>query len=199
MIIGVAAILRTSGRLIFELQKRSKWIRNGSGTLQIGLGCIGGRLEPKESPLMALYREALEEIGCQVHLDLPTTPCPFLVHPDYTIEQLHHVTEEWPAIFYWQGNQPSDLPGVSVAVFSGRVEGEIQLGDLPGVLCMDRAILSKLNQQQLSIGEVLQSGGILIEQEEMPREALLMPVATVKVLLELQRHAPKYFAQCVWR
>jgi hypothetical protein len=146
---------------------------------------------------MALYREAREEIGCQIHLDAPSIPCPFLVHPDYTIEQLPHPAEGVPVIFYWQGDQVGYLPEARVAVFSGRVEGNIQLGDLPGVLCMDRTIFSKLNHQQLSIGSVLQCGGALIEQDEVPHSALLMPVATVKVLLELQRHAPEYFAHCI--
>lgn len=77
------------------------------------------------------------------------------------------------------------------------VQGAIQAGDLPGILCMDVMTLLQLNHRHLTVEEVLQCSGVLIEKEEIPRSAILMPVATVEVLLELQRRSPRHFTQCL--
>jgi hypothetical protein len=62
MIIGASIILRHEGRLLFEIQKPSKWLQQPDGTLSIGMGCIGGNIEQGETPRQALEREALEDM-----------------------------------------------------------------------------------------------------------------------------------------
>ena len=63
MIIGVSVILKQEDRYLFEIQKTAKWIQKPDGRYQIGMGCIGGRLENGETAQQALEREIKEEVG----------------------------------------------------------------------------------------------------------------------------------------
>jgi len=63
-IFGDSCLLMGESGLILEVQKSHKWRREDDGRLVIGLGCIGGALEERESPVAALQRETREEIGC---------------------------------------------------------------------------------------------------------------------------------------
>jgi len=196
LIIGVAALLRASDQWIFELQKRSKWTQTAAGEVQIGLGCIGGSVEAGESLLAALRREAWEEIGCQIEVNEPSSASPFLVHPDFSIAELSAGDKEAPVVFFWQANKPGYVQEARVAVFSGTVRGAIQVGDLPGILCLEMRTLLQLNHRRLTVGEIMQGGARLMEKEEIPRAAVLTPVGTVEVLLALHRGMPSRLAQC---
>ena len=194
-IIGVAAILRAADGYVFEIQKRARWTRHEDQILQVGLGCIGGKLETGESPLEALQRETLEEIGCRLVLDAPSS-APFLVHLGRGVQHLPIDEAPAGALFMWQANKPGYIEGARVAVFSGAVEGRIQPRDLPAVLDLDPDTLRQLGDGPLKVEEALARGAILREREDIPRAARLKPVGTVEVLLELKQQAPQLFDRC---
>ena len=56
---GAACLVARGTGLLLELQKPHKWSADDNGTLQIGVGCIGGALEPGETAEQALQRDAL--------------------------------------------------------------------------------------------------------------------------------------------
>jgi len=195
MILGSAILLRHQNQFLFELQKKSKWTRTADGELHIGLGCIGGHVESGESPIEALHRETLEEIGCQLRLDTP--PPPFLVLAGHTVESPPPSPSDDRVLFYWQAEKPGYIPGAGVAVYAGVTQGEIRPDDLGGVLCMNTETLLQLGPTMLTVKDVLQRGGTLIEKETIPRSALLQPIGTVEILLELRRLDPQRLARCL--
>lgn len=195
MILGSAILLRHRHQLLFELQKKSKWTRTAEGVLHIGLGCIGGHVEPGEAPIEALHREALEEIGCRLRLDNP--PPPFLVRAGRAVESPPPSPSNDRVLFYWQAEKPGYIPGAGVAVYAGVTQGEIRPDDLAGVLCMDAETLLQFGPASTTVEDMLQRGGVLIEKETIPHTAVLQPIGTVEILLELRRLDPDRLARCL--
>lgn len=183
MIIGAAAILRYNGRYVFEIQKKAKWERSVDGILRIGVGCIGGSVVSGETPVDTLQREAMEEIGCRVAID--ASPAPFLVELGESLKLFSPVEVDIPVLFLWEAFKPGYVKGARVAVFSGCVEGKVESRDLPAVLCLGESDLVRLATGSVTVGDMLAGGGGLIEREHIPREAQLVPVGTVEVLLAL--------------
>jgi hypothetical protein len=153
-------------------------------------------VESGESPVEALRREAIEEMGCSVHVDVPPTP-PFLVQVGHSITDLSQSVDRDPVLFFWQAEKPGFIPGARVAVFSGTAQGEMHPCDLPGLIGLDANILKQFNSRSFTVEDVLQHQGVLIEKEPIPRGAILRPVGTVEILLELHRKAPTRFVYCL--
>lgn len=70
-LIGVSAIVCDDAACYFEVGKRKNWKARDDGTTLVGLGGIGGSIKQGESVLACLRREAEEELGAQVRLELP--------------------------------------------------------------------------------------------------------------------------------
>ncbi|MBM3470422.1 MAG: NUDIX domain-containing protein [Armatimonadetes bacterium] len=183
MIVGVAVLLRQQGRLLFDVQKPEGWTHTPGGGVIIGIGCIGGRIEPGESTLEALQREALEEIGCTILLDRPAEP--FSVGADGAVRT--HQPEEVPegVLFFWEGSGHGFIEGGQVAVFSGRPAGPLNLGDIPAVIGMSREVLMECGAQSLTVEDVLARGGTIEERQAVPRHVRLLPVMTAGVVAAL--------------
>ena len=196
MILGSAVLLRYRNQLLFELQKKSKWQRSPEGTLHIGLGCIGGHVEADESPIETLHRETLEEIGCQLRLDTPSSPL-FLVRAGRAVESPPPSPSDDRVLFYWQAEKPGYIPNARVAVYAGTTPDEARPDDLAGVLCMDAETLLQFGSIGLTVAEVLERGGTLIEREIIPRDAVLQPIGTVEILLDLRSLDPQRLARCL--
>ncbi|MDQ7841222.1 MAG: NUDIX domain-containing protein [bacterium] len=183
VILGVSVLLRQEGRLLFEVQKPERWTHTPGGGVIIGIGCVGGRVEPGESAVEALQREALEEIGCTILLDRPAEP--FSVGADGAVRPRR--PEEVPegALFLWEGSGPGFIEGGQVAVFSGTPAGPLNLGDLPAVIGMSHETLLECGHHPLTIEIVLARGGTIEERQAVPRVARLAPVDTAEVVVAL--------------
>ena len=64
--IGASCLLVSGGRLLLEVQKQGKWLYRPGQPPLIGIGCIGGTIEPGESVTEALRREAREEMAAKL-------------------------------------------------------------------------------------------------------------------------------------
>jgi hypothetical protein len=186
VILGASVLLRHEGRLLFEVQKPAKWTHAPGGEIIIGIGCVGGRVEPGESAIEALQREALEEIGSTVLLDTPASP--FFVGPDGAVRMLdpRETREvEEGVLFLWEGSGPDLIKGGQVAVFSGTAQGHPRPVGLPAIIGLDLETLFECRARGLTVEEVLGRGAILMERQTVPRNARLLPVMTAGVVAAL--------------
>ena len=188
MVIGVSIILRQEEHYLFEIQKTTKWVRQSDGRFRIGMGCIGGRVEDSETAQQALKREVKEEVGCGVLLEKSAHS--FLFGPSKTVQEMDEEDLPEGSQFLWEEEQPGYIPGAQVAVYLGRLIGHPIPGDLPGVIGLKLGALFEMKDRAFTVGELLESEGILLEREHIPRDAEVCPVGTAKILTELQEVAP---------
>jgi hypothetical protein len=191
LIVGVAILLRSGGQFLFEIQKAAKWRRRPDGLLEIGVACIGGSLQPLETPQEALAREVGEEIGCGVELE--PAPRPFLVDARGAVRRLAPREGPEGAFFLWEKARGGSgfVPGGRVAVYLGRVLGDPAPGDLPAILEMTLRTLRESLDGTLMLQDLMDRGAILREREPVPRRARVRPVDTARVVAEVMARVPR--------
>ena len=194
-LIGVAAILKYRGQLVFEIQKPHKWIQHDSGDRSIGVGCIGGTIEHDEPPEEALQREAREEIGCEIRWQ--SAKKPFSVSPNGTVSPVSACDILDGVHFFWGGDAPRHVPGAKVAVFVGEPTDRPAPKDLPALLYMTLATLIDVAAPTTTVAHAIEMGASVVERQELPRDATLSFVGTPAVLISLKERSPDLFEQFV--
>jgi len=178
-IIGASCLLMGDSGLILEVQKPHKWRREDDGELVIGLGCIGGSLEKRESPVAALQREAREEIGCGLLLrsassSIEVSSCGKVKRRDWPVSDLR------PALI-WEGSEPGYITNAKVAVYLGTPDGIAEPRDLPAIMIMDIDLMLRIGFERLSVEAAITSGAEVRQRERFPQDAFLELVGTPKV------------------
>ena len=87
------------------------------------------------------------------------------------------------------------IAGGKVVVYVGTAIGRAEPRDLPALVQLEPELFYALGQESLAIQDVEQRGGILQEEQRIPRSALLTPVGTASRLLELRRLYPELFQE----
>ena len=185
---GASIVLRYKDYFVFEIQKKHKWIVDDSNNINIGIGCIGGRIEGDETPLEALYREAREEISTSITIDYVDNP--FVVSPDFQIEGIDGSKDE-KIFFYWHGYK-----GIRICTYYGETLEPPRPNDLAGVLLVKFETLMKAFKTNSTVAEVVSMGGKVIEKDTIPREAYIFPVGTVEVLCKLYENGEEVMNCC---
>lgn len=183
--VGASAVLHYNGSLVFEIQKTHKWTRDSAGRYRIGVGCIGGSIEPGETPQEALRRECVEEVGAEPDI-LPHLR-PFELFPDGTVADLEVGAGPEGLFFYWYGDLPEYRQN-RIAVFRARIADEPRPNDLAGVLVGGFPAIRTVLEHRLSVKDALKSGIKVIRREHIPHDAILVPVGTVNRLIFLSKH-----------
>jgi len=186
---GVSAVLLDGPDLLLEITKPSHWVRTADGRLRIGIGAVGGSLEPGETVLECLAREADEEIG--VGLTIDSAPRTFFVHEEQHVLQVageRSPAYPRPALLTVSRNlhRRSALPEcevLAIVTFLARPCGAGSPRDLFGLLRLPASALAGLLATPHTAGQVLDLPAVRADVHgTLPRDALLEPVWTVRSL-----------------
>ncbi len=182
-IIGVSCLLMNDMGLVFEIQKPHKWRQENDGQLVIGLSCIGGSLEEKETPVAALQREAQEEIGCRLHLRSARTT--FEISPDKDIWVRDWSVSDLKPAIVWEGSDPGYIPNAKVAVYLGNLKGYAKPQDIAAVMFMDFESMLRIGSGQMQVKDIIACGAELRHHKPIPTQAQLKLVGTPDVFYNL--------------
>ncbi len=188
---GAGSILLSGRRLVLEVRKKHRWEYAPGQPPRIGLGSIGGSLEPGETPLQALHREALEEIGCPIEVwsaqrTAYVTPEEVRILSDFDLDGVR------PAMV-WEVTDPTFVVGSHVAVFLARVEDDPQPRDLPGIVLAEPELIPRIGFDSISIAEVKALGAEVRANTELPAEGRLILANTLHRFMVVYQSDPGLF------
>ena len=189
---GAGLILQCGGRYLFVLAGNR--YRNAESTFFAG---IGGHLEAGETWLDCLRREAIEEIGAPVRvLDSETfyritpddrairaTPLSPGAAPRPIAVVEIHIAADAP----WNARrQPHSY---FIAVFRGRLEIERRRTpvDVDGLIYLPAPLVLASLTTRLTLGDLLDRGGELVEKEGTPRDIWVFPYGSARAMALLMR------------
>lgn len=192
-LVGISAILRDHIGYYFEVNRPRYWGRHADGTVSVGIGGIGGSIEPGESPLSGLRREVQEELGVQLRLETPDRTA--LVQDWELVDWLHLPPSGKHPTPYIVNLLPPRLGGadtpdfVAIVTFLGRPRGRPRRGDLFGLLTVhDSALEPFFARDEWPLAEAEALPGLSLElAEPLPEGCALQPVLTARALRLLVR------------
>jgi len=192
---GVSALLLDQqDRLVLEIVKRKYWLKDPDGTTRIGLGAIGGSLEPGESALACLQRETQEEIACQPEIlsskKLQDAHETIMVHEksDLIPVALPERHAPRPCLMTVSANlyrrDELDAEVLTIATYWARLHQPPRLSDLFGLLLVPQAnIAGLLRSDGVPVQEATDLDGVTLQtREPLPENTVLHPVWTIRSL-----------------
>ncbi len=198
-LIGVSVLLRDDDAWYFEVQRPRYWARRPDGTLSVGIGGIGGRLQAGEDTLTALRREVREELGVDVALEMP--PHTVLLHEWQVAGYLEAASglPESAACPYIVNLLPPQLGGpempdaLAIVTFLGRPLGRPRRGDLFGLLTVTPGALSEfLDAPEWPLEAIQAHPGLGLDlASELPPGCLLRLVLTARAFRVVMGYGPK--------
>ena len=196
-IIGTSSLLTFGPSVVLEVQKQRKWAHSPEDALAIGIGCIGGSRENDETVIATLRRECAEEIACEVKLrsaeyTIDISPTGLQIYDDLTFDGLR------PAMV-WEDAAPGLMPelvaDVKVAVFLGMVDKQPKPVDLPAILYAPSSLICELADGDCTVGDLRSRHAKLEARIDIPPNARLEPVGTLKHLIHLRRTDPQLYKE----
>ena len=194
VVVGVSAVLYDEHAFIFEVTRPRHWGRTENGRPIVGVGGIGGRIEPGEGAVACLRREVREEIGADFWLEPCETTA--LIH-DGELEgwldasggmgrPVPHIVNLMPPQIQ-RSKQPVH---VAIVTFRGLLRGKARLGDLFGLLSVERsALVEFFERDEWITGDVSNLHCVRFDlTEALPTDAVLRPTLTGRVLQTLVGH-----------
>ena len=167
MITGVSAFLEWDNRLLLEVQKPHKWTTQ-KGQTHIGCGFIGGAVEPGESVLEALQREAHEEIGCGLEVAEASGTTRLCADQSIINTALFD-----SAVFEWEARAAGYNFDGRVPVLSATPLARRTPIDLPALLVVDLDLFSQIGARSLTVRAAQAQGAAMIERTAIPPTGLL--------------------------
>jgi ADP-ribose pyrophosphatase YjhB (NUDIX family) len=196
--VGVSAVLYDEQAFVFEVTRSRHWGRRADGVRIVGIGGIGGRIEPGESALACLRREVREEIG--VGFWLKPAASTALIHQGEVAAWLDVPSSPDQAAPYMVNLLPPQLESpdrpdhLAIVTFRGVLRQQPRRKDLFGLLTIKRSALKPFfARPEWPLGEAMALPGLTFDLESaLPSGSVLRPTLTgraFQVLLE-QTSAP---------
>ena len=197
VLVGVSTILHDDRAFYFEVTRPRYWSEGTSGRRVVGIGGIGGRLEPGEAVLACLHREVREELGVRFRAEGAGRTA--LIHRGEVAAWLDLPgSRDYPAP-YMLNLLPPQLPRedrpdhLAIVTFLGEVEGKPRRGDLFGLLSIGRSTLRPFFQRsEWPLGEAIALPGLAFDVESgLPEGSLLRPTLTARAFQVLLQNEPE--------
>ena len=192
--VGVSAVLYDERAFVFEVADPRHWGRREEGRRIVGIGGIGGRIEPGESALACLRREVREELGVDFWLEPAEATA--LIHEREVAAWLDVPRGADRAVPYMvnllppqleRADQPDHLAIVS---FRGVLHREPRRGDLFGLLWIDPSALELFfARREWPLDEALALPGLAFDlASALPSGSVLRPTLTGRAFQVLLEH-----------
>ena len=181
---GASALIHDGSAFYFELTKPKHW-RRRSSTMVVGIGGIGGSIEPGETILGCLYREVEEELNCRIKVQSATETR--LVYEQQVTDAIALGVREHPRPVLFTISQNvyrrhvhPEYSILAIATFLARLQGVPTLDDLFGLLIVPYEALSAIfHPGEIPLGQAHSSPGVrVMTQEPLPDSFVLSPVWT---------------------
>lgn len=194
VVVGVSAVLHDDHAFLFEVTRPRHWGRTENGRPIVGVGGIGGRIEPGEGAVACLRREVREEIGADFWLEPCQTTA--LIHDGELggwLDASGGLGRPVPYIINLMPPQiqRSEQPDhVAIVTFRGLLRGKARLGDLFGLLGIERsALVDFFERDEWLMGDVSNLTGVRFDlTEALPTGTVLRPTLTGRAFQTLVRH-----------
>lgn len=188
------------GRMIFALQRKSRWFEKGNKTYAFFTG-IGGRLEQDETFPECFIREAKEEMKVTPRLVIPQTPLIFINNHNDLYQRALTPEEKrligaTPPLAIWEMKISQPESGQSaeclVPIYLAQLpETRVQASDdIPAIIAIGLRQLQDYSEG-INIETLRQLGGLLsIASENSPPDHLVvLPFAEPLLILKQDRFA----------
>lgn len=196
--VGVSAILSSERGFIFEVTRPRHWGRSADGGMIVGVGGIGGRIEPGEGLLDCLRREVREELGAGLLLE--PVEATALLHEGQVVDWLDVPPGSGQPRPYMVNLLPPqvdrhDRPDhLAIVSYRGIVRGEARRGDLFGLLRIDESGLRPFFERaEWPLDEALALQGLTLDlKSDLPSDVVLRPTLTGRAFQALLRHTSSF-------
>lgn len=192
--VGVSAVLYDERAFTFEVTHPRHWGWRADGGRIVGVGGIGGRIEPGERLLDCLRREVREEIG--VGFWLEPAPSTALIHNREVAAWLDVPRSPGQATPYMVNLLPPQLERLdrpdhlAIVSFRGILRQAPRREDLFGLLTIQRSALAPFFQRpEWPLREAQALPGLTFDLESsLPADTVLRPTLTGRAFQALLEH-----------
>lgn len=192
--VGVSAVLYDERSFLFEVTHPRHWGRTADGGRIVGVGGIGGRIEPGEDALACLRREVREELGVDFWLEPVASTA--LIYEGEVAAWLDVPSGLGQAAPYMlnllppQLERPDRPDHLAIVTFRGMLRQEPRREDLFGLLRIEPSALEPFfARPEWRLSEALALPGLAFDLESsLPMGSVLRPTLTGRAFQVLLDH-----------